>query len=155
MRLLRTSEVGRTRRYKVVPDDARGCQTVSEGTRWCQMVQENARWCQRVPEGARGARLGRSLTPALGKASELIFVKVSIAGVEVDALVDTGATTSCCRWGWYQKWHSHLGSLMKSSLRIIGVGHDPIKVKGAVEATDATMGWCRRPVPADGLVRSD
>ena len=30
----------------------------------------------------------------------MIFVKVSIAGVEVDALVDTGATTSCCRWDW-------------------------------------------------------
>ena len=70
------------------------------------------------------------MAPALGKASKLIFVKVSIAGVEVDALVDTGATTSCCRWGWYQEWKSHLGALTKSSVRIIGVGHDPIKVRG-------------------------
>ena len=66
----------------------------------------------------------------LGKASELIFVKVSIAGVEVDALVDTGATTSCCKWDWYQEWKDHLGALIKSKVRIIGVGHDPIKVKG-------------------------
>ena len=79
------------------------------------------------------------MAPALGKASELIFVKVSIAGVEVDALVDTGATTSCCRWGWYQKWKSHLGSLMKSNVRIIGVGHDPIKVKGL--SKPLTLQW--------------
>ena len=70
------------------------------------------------------------MAPALGKASELIFVTVSIAGVEVDALVDTGATTSCCRWEWYQQWKDHLGALIKSNVRIIGVGHDPIKVKG-------------------------
>ena len=66
----------------------------------------------------------------LGKASELIFVKVSIKGVEVDALVDTGATTSCCRWDWYQGWKDHLGALTKSKVRVIGVGHDPVKVKG-------------------------
>ena len=75
----------------------------------------------------------------LGKASELIFVKVSIAGVEVDALVDTGATTSCCRWDWYQKWKDHLGALIKSKVRIIGVGHDPIKVKGLTRPL--TLQW--------------
>ena len=79
------------------------------------------------------------MAPALGKASELIFVKVSIAGVEVDALVDTGATMSCCRWEWYQKWKDHLGSSMKSSVRIIGVGHDPIKVKGL--SKPLTLQW--------------
>ena len=77
--------------------------------------------------------------PALGKASELIFVKVSIAGVEVVALVDTGATTSCCRWEWYQKWNDHLGALIKSNVRIIGIGHDPIKVKGLTKPL--TLHW--------------
>ena len=86
-----------------------------------------------VPEGARGCQrgqIGTVVARGLGKASKLIFVKASIAGVEVDALVDTGATTSCCRWDWYQGWKDHLGALTKSKVRIIGVGHDPIKIKG-------------------------
>ena len=79
------------------------------------------------------------VAPALGKASQLIVVKVSIAEVEVDALVDTGATTFCCRWGWYQKWKSHLGSLRKSSMMIVGIGHVPIKVKGL--SKPLTLQW--------------
>ena len=79
------------------------------------------------------------MAPALGKASQLIVFKVSIAEVEVDALVDTGATTSCCRWGWYQKWKSHLGSLRKSSMMIVGIGHVPIKVKGL--SKPLTLQW--------------
>ena len=124
---------------KMAPDSARGYQMVPEG---CQRVPDGARGCQMVPEGARRCRrgqIGTGVAPALDKASELIFVKVSIAGVEVDALVDTGATTSCCRWGWYQKWKSHLGSLRKSSMRIIGVGNDPIKVKGL--SKPLTLQW--------------
>ena len=70
------------------------------------------------------------MAPVSDKASQLIVVKVTIAGVEVAALVDTGATTSCCRWGWYQKWNSHLGSLRQSSTMIVGVGNVPIEVKG-------------------------
>ena len=46
------------------------------------------------------------------------------------ALVDTGATTSCCRWGWYQKWKSNLGSLKQSSTMVVGVGNVPVEVKG-------------------------
>ena len=69
------------------------------------------------------------MAPALDKASQLISAKVSIAGVEVVALVDTGATTSCCRWGWYKKWKSHLGSLRHSSTMVVGVGNVPIEVK--------------------------
>ena len=70
------------------------------------------------------------MTPVLGKASPLIVVKESIAGVEVDALVDTGATTSCCRWGWYRKWKSHMGPLRHSNMMIVGIGNVPIEVKG-------------------------
>ena len=105
-------------------------------------MPDDARECQMMPEGARGCQrgqIGTAVAPALGKASELIFVKVSIAGVEVDALVDTGATMSCCRWGWYQKWKFHLGSLRKSSVRIIGIGNDPIKVKGL--SKPLTLQW--------------
>ena len=115
-----------------MPDDASGCQRVPDGARGCQMVPEGARGCQR-------GQIGTFVAPALGKASQLIVVKVSIAGVEVDALVDTGATTSCCRWGWYQKWKSHLGSLRKSSMMIVGIGHVPIKVKGL--SKPLTLQW--------------
>ena len=135
-----------------VPDGARGCQMVSEGARGYQMVPESARGCQRVPDGASGCQMvpegargcqrgqiGTVVARGLGKASALIFVKVSIAGVEVDALVDTGATMSCCRWDWYQGWKDHLGALIKSKVRSIGVGHDPIKIKGLTKTL--TLQW--------------
>ena len=79
------------------------------------------------------------MAPGLGKASNLIFVTVSIAGVEVVALVDTGATISCCRWEWYQKWQDHLGGLIKSKVRIIGIGSDSINIKGLTRPL--TLHW--------------
>ena len=70
------------------------------------------------------------MAPVSDKASQLIVAKVTIVGVRVAALVDTGATTSCCRWGWYQKWKSNLGSLRQSSTMVVGVGNVPVEVKG-------------------------
>ena len=124
-----------------VPVGARWSQRVPEGARGCQRVPVGARWCQRVPEGAGGDQIGTVVAPGLGKTSDLIFVTVSIAGVEVVALVDTGATTSCCccRWEWYQKWKDHLGAVIKSKVRIIGVGPDPIKIKGLTR--QLTLHW--------------
>ena len=46
----------KTRRYKAVPEDARGCETVPEGARRCQRVPDGARGCQMVPDGARGCQ---------------------------------------------------------------------------------------------------
>ena len=89
---------------KMVPDSARRCQRVPDGARGCQTVPEGARGCQR-------GQIGTFVAPVSDKASQLIVVKVTIAGVEVAALVDTGTTAPCCRWGWYQKWKSNLGSL--------------------------------------------
>ena len=102
------------RGFQVVPECTRGCQRVPDGARGRQMVSKDARGCQRVPDGTNGCQVvpvstrgcqkdqvGTVVAPGLGKASDLIFVTVSIAGVEVVALVDTGATTSCCRWEWY------------------------------------------------------
>ena len=128
--------------YQMMQKGARGCQMVPESARGCQRVPDGASRCQMVPEGARGCQggqIGTVVARGLGKASELIFVKVSIAGVEVDALVDTGATTSCCRWDWYQGWKDHLGALTKSKVRIIVVGHDPIKIKGLTKPL--TLQW--------------
>ena len=145
-----------------VPDGTRGCQMVSEGARGCQLMQKdarecqmipkNARGCQKVPDGASGCQMvsegargcqrgqiGTVVAGGLGKASDLIFVTVSIAGVEVVALVDTSATTSCCRWEWYQQWKDHLGAMIKSKVSIIGVSHDPITVKGLTRPL--TLHW--------------
>ena len=131
------------RGFQVVPECTRGCQRVPDGARGRQMVSEDARGCQRVPDGTNGCQVvpvstrgcqkdqvGTVVAPGLGKTSDLIFVTVSIAGVEVVALVDTGATTSCCRWEWYQQWKDHLGDVIKSKVRIMGVGPDPIRIKG-------------------------
>ena len=100
-------------------------------------------------------QIGTVVAPTLAKASDLIFVTVSIVGVEVVALVDTGATTSCCRWEWYQKWKDHLGALIKSNVRIIGIGPDPIKVKGLTRPLALHWEGVGRQVPADDLDRSD
>ena len=54
-------------------------------------------------------------------------------------MVDTGATMSCCRWERYQQWKDHLGAVIKSKVRIIGVSHDPIKVKGLTRPL--TLHW--------------
>ena len=83
--------------------------------------------------------MGTVVAPGLGKTSDLVFVTVSIAGVEVVALVGTGATTSCCRWEWYQKWKDYLGGVIKSKVRIVGVGNDPIKKKGVTRPL--TLHW--------------
>ena len=89
--------------------------------------------------GCQKDQVGTVVAPGLGKTSDLIFVTVSIARVEVVALVDTGATTSCCRWEWYQQWKDHLGDVIKSKVRIMGVGPDPIKIKGLTKPL--TLHW--------------
>ena len=107
-----------------------------------QRVPDSVKGCQTVPEGARGCQrgqIGTFVAPVSDKASQLIVAKVSIAGVEVAALVNTGATTSCCRWGWYKKWKSHLGSLRQSSTMVVGVGNVPIEVKGL--SKPLTLQW--------------
>ena len=127
---------------KMMPEGTKGCQRVSDGTKGCQMVLQRDRECQNGPDGAKGCQMvseggkgcqkdqiGMVVAPGLCKTPDLIFVTVSIAGVEMVALVDTGATTSCCRWEWYQRWKDHLGAVTKSKVRIMGVGPDPIKIK--------------------------
>ena len=155
-----------TRECQRVPDGARGFQMVSEGakrvpggTRVCQMVPgvpDGVRGCQRMPEGARwyqwvpgGASEYQRVPEGTDwdgpwpqdwvKMSDLIFVTVSIAGVEVVALVDTGATKSCCSWEWYQKRKDQLGSVIKSKVGVTGMAPDPVKVKGLTKPL--TLHW--------------
>ena len=131
------------RGYQIMEKSARGCQRMPDGSKGCQMVQESIRECQNGPDGANGCQMvpdggkgcqkdqvGPVVAPGLGRRTDLIFVTVSIAGVEVVALVDTGATTSCCRWEWYQQWKDHLGAVTKSKIRVMGIAPDPVQVKG-------------------------
>ena len=70
------------------------------------------------------------MAPVVNKPSPLVTTEVTIAGVKVVALRDTGATSSCCRWGWYDQWKTHLGPLRKSDTLVIGVGNVPVELKG-------------------------
>ena len=70
------------------------------------------------------------MAPVLDKSSPLVTAEVTIAGVKVVALIDTGATSSCCRWGWYNQWKSHLGPLKQTNTLVVGVGNVPVELKG-------------------------
>ena len=74
--------------------------------------------------------MGRFVAPVLDKSSPLVTAEVTIAGVKVVALIDTGATSSCCRWGWYNQWKSHLGPLKQTNTLVVGVGNVPVELKG-------------------------
>ena len=76
------------------------------------------------------------MAPVLDKSSPLVTAEVTIAGVKVVALIDTGATSSCCRWGWYDQWKKHLGPLRQTDTLVIGVGNVPVKLKGITQVLE-------------------
>ena len=76
------------------------------------------------------------MAPVLDKSSPLVTAEVTIAGVTVVALIDTGATSYCCRWGWYSQWKNHLGPLTQTDTLVIGVGNVPVKLKGITQVLD-------------------
>ena len=123
-----------------VPDGIRGCQRVPGGAREYQRVPEGARWCQRVPDGTRGccqrSQDGTFVAPVLNKSSPLVTAEVTIAGVKVVALIDTGATSSCCRWDWYDQWKAHLGPIRQTNTLVIGVGNVPVELKGVTQVLE-------------------
>ena len=73
------------------------------------------------------------MAPVLNKSSPLVTAEVIIADVKVVALIDTGATSSCCRWGWYDQWKAHLGPLRQPDTLVIGMGNVPVKLKGVTQ----------------------
>ena len=79
------------------------------------------------------------MAPVLDKSSPLVTAKVTIAGVKVVALINTGATSSCCRWGWYDQWKAHLGPLRQTNILVIGVGNVPVELKGITQ--DLELKW--------------
>ena len=62
--------------------------------------------------------------------SGVIFQEIVVAGVVVCALVDSGASTSCCTRKWYQKYQNEVGPLQRDATKIVGVGNIPINVDG-------------------------
>ena len=76
------------------------------------------------------------MAPVLDKSSPLVTAEVTIAGVKVVALIDTGATSSCCRWGWYDQWKTHLGPLRQTDTLVIGVGNVPVELKGITKVLE-------------------
>ena len=70
------------------------------------------------------------MAPVLDKSSPLVTAEVTIAGIKVVALIDTGATSSCCRWGWYNQWKNHLGPLKRTNTLVVSVGNVPVEFKG-------------------------
>ena len=70
------------------------------------------------------------MAPAQVLTSGVIFQEIVVAGVVVRALVDSGASTSCCTRRWYKKYQNEVGPLQQDSTKIVGVGNIPINVDG-------------------------
>ena len=62
--------------------------------------------------------------------SGVIYEEIVVAGVVVRALVDSGASTSCCTRRWYQLYWDEVGPLHRDATKIVGVGNVPINVDG-------------------------
>ena len=90
------------------------------------------------------------MAPVLDKSSPLVAAEVTISGVKVVDLIDTGATSSCCRWGWYDQWKNHLGPLRQTDTFVIGVGNVPVELKGITQVLelewDAVKDHCQMVV---------
>ena len=76
------------------------------------------------------------MAPVLDKSSPLVTAEVTIVGVKVVALIDTGAMSSYCRWGWYDQWKSHLGPLRQTNTLVIGMGNVPVELKGVTQVLE-------------------
>ena len=73
------------------------------------------------------------MSPAKVLASDIIFQEVTIAGVVVKALIDSGATTSCCSRHWYKRNHAEVGPLLQDPIHVIGVSNTPIYIDGSTD----------------------
>ena len=65
--------------------------------------------------------------------SDSIFQEITVAGVVVKALIDSGATTSCCSRYWYKRHQTEVGPLLKDPIHVIGVGNTPIYIDGRTD----------------------
>ena len=70
------------------------------------------------------------VAPAQTLMSGVILQETMVAGVMGRALIDSGATTSCCNWGWYRRYQVEIRPLIQDKTQVIGVGNTPIFVDG-------------------------
>lgn len=49
------------------------------------------------------------------------------------ALIESGASTSCCISNWYRKHQIEIGPLVKDKNLVVGVGNVPINVDGRTD----------------------
>ena len=56
-----------------------------------------------------------------------------IAGVVVKALIDSGATASCCSRYWYKRYHAEVGPLLQDPIHVIGVWNTPVYIDGKMD----------------------
>ena len=66
------------------------------------------------------------MAPAQVLSSDIIFQEITVAGVVVKALIDSGATASCCSQYWYKRHQAKVGPLLNDPIHVIGVGNTPI-----------------------------
>ena len=62
-----------------------------------------------------------------------ITANINLATIEVTALIDSGATTSCCGYQWDMKNKIQIGALLPDDTTVIGVGNLPIHVTGRTQ----------------------
>ena len=70
------------------------------------------------------------MAPAQMLMSSVILQEVVVAGVQVKALIDSGAITSCCNIRCYRRYHVEVGPLVHDQTQVIGVENTPIFVDG-------------------------
>ena len=70
------------------------------------------------------------MAPAQTLTSSVILQEVVVARVTIKALIDSGATTSCCSRRWYKRYHVEVGPLIQDQTQVIGVENTPIFVDG-------------------------
>ena len=70
------------------------------------------------------------MAPAQTFTSGVILQEVMAAGVMVRALIDSGATTSCCSRGWYRRHQVEIRPLIQDKTQVIGVENTSIFVDG-------------------------
>ena len=68
------------------------------------------------------------MAPAQVLSSDIIFQEITVARVVVKALIDSGATMSCCIRYWYKRHHAEIEPLLKDPIHVIRVGNTPIYI---------------------------
>ena len=92
---------------------------------------------RRIAEGGEKVKLERGplgtyVVPTHMFMSGVIYEEIVVTGVVVRALVDSGASTSCCTRKCYQRYQQEVGLLQRGATKIVGVGNIPINVDGGI-----------------------